>query len=371
VSEARLLALFVATLGPSAAALLAWLPRRMNALLLMLLALVTALALVFGETFRPGQQPLREKSGLRLRVWLQALAGGVMLLSLAFAALAPRPALLGRQSLLAYAVLLTFLVVPDLGAARLPALASSLALTVLAAFRGGAPALLAVGSYALGLAAFLVLDHFTSRLAQRPAAVAALRATALREAARLVATLAVALALATLLFPPRPHAWLGQATIDSLDRGRTAPAYLQLAFFAAVGAVVLHYAARLLRSRGETRAALTEELLAEHRAEEAIVERPTRERPGYPGARGEIVRAYVRFLTEASGRELQRRPDQTPHEIAEKLKTAGAPLFELTALFARARYGAAESSQADARAAEALCAGLVRWLHGRRAAATK
>jgi hypothetical protein len=369
VTQARLLALFVTALGPAAAAMLAWLPQQLSAPRLLLLALVTAFAVVFGETFRPGQQPLREKSGMRLRIWVQSLGGGVMLLSLAFAAAAPRPALLGRQSLAAYVVLLAFLLVPDLGAARLPALAGALALAVLAAFRGGAPALLAVTSYALGLTAFLVLDHFSARLALRPAAVPGLRATAFREVARLMATVGWTLALALLVFRPRPHAWLGQATIDALDRGRAAPAYLQLAFFAALGAVVVHYASRLLRITRDAKTPVTEELQAERRAEEAIVERPSRERPAYTGARGAVVRAYVRFLAEASGRELSRRPDQTPHEIAQKLQGAGAPLQELTALFSRARYGQPEPSALEAQQAESLSSRLVGWLQARRESA--
>jgi hypothetical protein len=369
MNEARLLALFVTVLGPAAAALLAWMPRQMSGPRLLLLALLTAFAIVFGETFRPGQQPLREKSGLRLRVWVQALGGGVMLLSLMFAAAAPRPALLGRQSLAGYVVLLAFLLVPDLGAARLPALASALSLVALAAFRGGAPALLATLSYALGLTAFLVLDHFSARLALRPAAVPALRATAFLEVARLTTSVGFALALLLVVFRPRPHLWLGQATIDSLDRGRAAPAYLQLAFFAALGAVVVHYATRLLRFTRDAKTPVIEELLTEHRAEEAIVDRPLRERPAYAGARGAIVRAYVRFLAEASGRELSRRPDQTPHEIALKLQSAGTPLAELTALFSRARYGQAEPSPAEAQQAEGLSSRLLGWLQARRESA--
>jgi hypothetical protein len=366
MNEARLLALFVLALGPAAAALIAWLPRQMSAPRLMLVALVTAIAIVCGETLRPGQQPLREKSGLRMRLWVQALGGGVLLLSLLFAAAAPRPALLGRQALAGCVVLLAFLLVPDLGAARLPALAGSLALVILAAFRGGAPAALAVVSYGLGLSAFLVLDHFGARLALRPAAVPALRATAFREVARLTASVGWALALLLLAFRPRPHVWLGQATLDSLDRGRAAPAYLQLAFFAAIGAVVVHYASRLLRFTRDAGTPVTEELLTERRAEEAIVERPALERPAYAGARGAIVRAYVRFLAEAAGRELSRRPDQTPHEIALKLQSAGAPLAELTALFSRARYGRPEPSAAEAQQAESLSSRLVGWLQARR-----
>jgi len=132
---------------------------------------------------------------------------------------------------------------------------------------------------------------------------------------------------------------------------------------------VVHYATRLLRFTRDAKTPVMEELLTEHRAEEAIVDRPLRERPAYAGARGAIVRAYVRFLAEASGRELSRRPDQTPREIALKLQSAGAPLAELTALFSRARYGQAEPSPAEAQQAEGLSSRLLGWLQARRESA--
>jgi hypothetical protein len=371
MSEARLLALFTLALGPAATALIAWLPLQAGAPRLLMLALGTALAISFGETFRPGQHALREKSGLKLRIWAQVLCGGLLLLSLLFAAAAPRAALLGRQTLLALTIQLLFLSLPDLGIARLPALAASLSLAVLAAFRGGTIAVLALASYALGLTAFLVLDHFTARLALRPAAVPALRATAYAELSRLLATVSLALALGLLVFPPSPHGSLDAPTLDSLEREKMAPAYLQLAFVALLGAGVVHYASRLLRLQRDAKPKAVEELVAERRAEEVLAERPPRARPSYAGARGRVVRAYVGFVSEASGRELVRRPDQTPREIAAKLGAAGTALETLTALFSRARYGRPEPSEAEALEAEALSGGLVGWLEERRGTAPR
>ena len=366
MSEARALALFVAALGPAAGALLAWVPREMSASRLLALALGLALAVAFGEAVQPGHQVLRDRSTHRIRIWVLAFAAGIVFLSLAFAAAAPRPALLGRQTLLVLTVELTFLIVPGLGPGRLPALMSALALTILAAFRGGAMAALSLTSYVSGLVVFLVLDHFAERLAQHPAAVPALRGLVFTEGLRLLAPVLLTLALFFVVVPPRPHAGLNAATIDALNREQLASAYLQLAVFALVGAMVVQYASRLLGRKRDGKPKVTEAVMPERGREELIAERPMRIRPDYGGPRGAIVRAYVRFLAEAGANVLVRRPDQTPEEIARQLASAGAPLPRLTALFGGARYGPADPSAADVGEAERLSAALLRWLQARR-----
>lgn len=365
MNEARALALFLLALAPAACALLAWMPSELSGPRLLLLSLAIALAVVFGEAFRPGQTALRDSTSARFRIWIQAFAAGVVFLVVGFGAAAPRPSLLGRQALIVLTVQLAFLLVPDLGVGRLPALACGLALTTLAAFRGGALAALAVLGYEVGLVSFLVLDHFGARLAARPGAAPALRNVVAAEVSRLLAPVLLATFCFFALIPPRPHVLLGAATIDALNQEKMAPAYLQLAFFALVGAMVVHYASRMLRFKRDGKEPVTEALQAERGVAELIAERPPRERAQYLGARGKVVRAYVRFLAAASGGLLQRRPDQTPLEIASQLAAAGAPLARLTALFGGARYGPSDPSDADANEAEALSGTLLGWLEKR------
>ncbi len=365
MSEARALALFVTVFGPAACAGLAWLPATASQGGVAALALGLALTLAIGETFEAGQRALRERGATRLRFWVLSFAAGVVFLCVFFAAAAPRRALLGRQTLLLLAVEAMFLMLPGLSPGRLPALGTAAALATLAAFSGGARAALATLSFASGITCFLVFDHFAARLALHPAAVPGLRSLAVGQALRLAAPVVLALLVFGGL-PPRPHAGLDASTIVALRSEKMAPAYLQLAFFAATGAAVVYYASRLLRQRREARPKAPEQVIPERAREEALLERPPRSRPAYAGRRGGIVRAYVRFLAEAALRVLERRPDQTPAEIAARLTSAGAALARLTGLFARARYGPDEPSDADLRDAERLGGELSLWLQSRR-----
>jgi hypothetical protein len=258
-----------------------------------------------------------------------------------------------------------FHALPGLGLGRVPALGTAGALAVIAAFRGGPLAALAVSSLGSGLCAFLVLDHFAARLALHPQAAAGLLPLALAQALRLSsAALVVLLVFGGL--QARPHSGLDAATIDELSREKMGPVYLQLAFFAGSGAAVVYYASRLLRRRRDAREPVVEQLVAERGSQEALPERPEREKPAYAGRRGAVVLAYVRFLAEAAAGALVRRPDQTPEEIAARLGGEGAALPRLTGLFSRARYGPDEPSEADVGEADALSGRLRLWLQSRR-----
>lgn len=363
--EARALALYLAALGPAAAARLAW-PVSDEPPRLWAVCLALALATALGEAFAPGSRALGERGGRRAQLWLLTFAAGLVFLIVAFAAAAPRPALLARQVLALLALQGGFLLLPSLGPGRLPALATSLALAVLAGLRGGELASIAIAVHVAGLAPFLVLDHFTRRLAQQPQAASALAPIALLEAARLGCAGLLALLGAFAIVPPSPHVGLEAATLDSLaSRQELAAAYLQLALFSMVGASIVYYVSRLLRQRKPTRGPVTENVEAERGAEELLPERPTRDAIRYDGRRGGVVRAYVRFLSAAAESLLRRRPEQTPAEIAAELAAAGPALPRLTALFQDARYGPGEPGDDAVAEAEALSQGLLAWLESR------
>lgn len=366
MSEARALSLYLATLGPAACAVLAWLPELPRPSLLAL-CLGYGLAVAAGEAYAPALRTLRDRGAYRARAWLLSFSAGVAFLALAFSAAAPRAPLLARATLLLAALQLVYLLLPGLGPGRVPALGLGAALLALASFRGGLPAAAAAVAGTGGTLSFLVFDHFSRRLAQLPEAAAPLGRVAAAEAARAALPPLLVLALWFAAAPPRPHAGLDAATLDSLaGRERVAAAYLQLAFFTLIGASLVHYAMRLLRRRKDARGPTTEAVAVERGACEALPETPPRTRPSYAGARGSVVRAYVRFLAAAAGAALRRRPDQTPNEIAALIPSAGAPLVRLTAAFGEARYGPAEPSPAEVAEADTLSAALLGWLQSRR-----
>jgi hypothetical protein len=292
-------------------------------------------------------------------------SSAVVLMVLGFASLAPRPALLFKETLALTALQAVLLLLPGLGAGRLPALALALALAVVAAFRGGPLAALAVLSFFVGGALFLGVDHFERRLALHASAKPRLAGAAVRETVR-AAALPAALLLAWLvLAPPRPHAGLNAATLDALlDREKLAPAYLQLVFVSMLGATLVHYVSGWLRGSGRgERAAL--EMTIPERGPEEVLRRDARGSLDRAGARGSVVRAYVTFLAEAAGRVLVRRPDHTAREVAAVVKAPGADLARLTELFDAARYGPHDPDAEAIRHAQASSAVLVEWLRSR------
>ena len=103
----------------------------------------------------------------------------------------------------------------------------------------------------------------------------------------------------------------------------------------------------------------SEAVEAEREDEAALPEPHAASRPLPTGARGRVIRAYLRFLGGVAGRRLRRRADQTPLEIAAELREPQTPLGTLTSLFMSARWGPREPSDADARAAEAACASVL------------
>jgi hypothetical protein len=243
---------------------------------------------------------------------------------------------------------------------------------MLASFRGGPLAALAVLSFSAGLGLFLGLDHFTRRLAMRESFSPALHGIALGETLRAIAAPTLALILFFAVFPPSPHIGMTSSDLEGLlKRDDMASAYLQLALFCVTGATLIYYVSRMLRQRRRGRDAVVEDMVVERGAEEVIPARRTRLAALAPGARGSIGRAYARFLATANGVVFVRRVDQTPDEIATLVRSPGAALGRLTSLFRDARYGHRELTSADATEADSLAESLIAWLRSRSAPPSK
>lgn len=372
MNEARVVALFFLSAGPAACARLAWVPAAERpGLALLVWILLLGIATVLGESLE-GQLPLRQRGAQKARVWVLSFAAGLAFLIVAFAAAFPHPALLSRQVGVLFGLQLVLLVVPGLAPGRLPALGLALALTVLASFRGGSLAALAVLSFSAGLGLYLGLDHFTRRLAGRDSFSHALHGIALRETLAAIAPPLAALVLWFAAAPPAAHIGIARTDLDALlKRDEMASAYLQLALFCVSGAALIYYVTRMLRQRRRGREASIEDVAVEHGAEELIPQRRARPNRDAPGSRGSIGRAYARFLAAANGMVFVRRIDQTPDEIAALVRSPGATLSRLTSLFRDARYGPREPTSADATEADSLAESLLVWLRSRSASAPR
>lgn len=358
LATGHLLALYGLSLGPAAAALLAWVPAARSALVIVPLAIVLAAATVTGAALEPRLPSRHDKEARRAVIWLRTLCGGLAFLSLAFAVGFPRPELLARQAVVHAALQPALLLLPGLAPGRLLVVANALLLTVLAGFFGGLLASLAVLSWLTGLAYALSFEHFHERLAVHAVDALPLVSTALRETTRLLLPVALGLIVFLAILPPSPHVGLLEAArLDPSQADELVVAYTQLALAALVGASAIYYVTRLLRRQTAREPGSLEWVDAEALAEEVAPEPPAAGRREYAGARGAIVRAYVRVLAAASGSRLfRRRPDQTPGEIATELRDPAGPLEALTALFSAARYGPLEPSADQASAAEQAAA---------------
>lgn len=368
MNEARVVALFALSAGPAACARLAWVPAGGRpGLSLFGLTLLLGVATVLGESLE-GQLPVRQRGAQKARVWVLSLVAGLVSLIVAFAAAFPNPALLSRQVAVLIGLQLVMLLLPGLATGRLPVLGLALALSVLASFRGGSLAALAVLSFVAGLGLYLGLDHFTRRLAGRDSFSQALHGIAFRETLRAIAAPIGVVILLFTLVPPAAHIGFASSDLEGLlERDEMASAYMQLALFCVSGATLIYYLSRLLRQRRRGRAPAIEDVAVEQGAEEALPPRRTRPAPAAPGARGSIGRAYARFLAAANGLVFVRRIDQTPDEIATLVRSPGAALSRLTSLFRDARYGARDPSGADASEADSLAEDLIAWLRSRSA----
>jgi hypothetical protein len=353
LATGQLLALYALSLGPSAAALLAWQPATRSAAVVLPLALGLAAAALSGAVLEQRLPPPRDKDARRALIWIRTAYGGLALLSLGFAVGFPRPELLARQTTLHALLQVALLLLPGLAPGRILVIANALVLAVLAAFFGGALAALAVVSWLFGLAYALAFENFHDRLAAHVTDVGPLVPTALRETTRLLLPVALGLGAFLALVPPAPHLGLLEAArLDPREADDLVVAYTQLAIAALVGATAIYYVTRLLRRKTTREPGTLEWVDAEALAEELVPEAPAQGRREYLGTRGAIVRAYVRLLAAASGTRLRRRPEQTPREIANELKDPAAPLQTLTSLFAAARYGPGEPSETQASNAQ-------------------
>jgi hypothetical protein len=348
----RALALYGLSLVAAASAYVAWSGTRL--LPLIAIALVLAVAASLGEAVGAELLAARSPEVARARLWAFVLLMGIWPLGLAVAAGRARVPLLQKEALFFTLLQALLLLVPVIGPRQVAPLANALVLTLLASLRGGLPAIVATVAFCVGTALLVLFDHYAARLSSVRSIEPALVRLALSQARDVIAPIAAGLVLYFALVPAAPHAAFLESGVETLaSEQELARAYAHLSLVALFGTVMVYYATRLLRRRSAGRSPTEEDVVLERGAEEAIPERPRRSAGRYEGKRGAIVRAYLRVLERAAALGFERLPSDTASELASRLRAPKQPLSRLTSVFMDARYGSAEPSLEDARAAEA------------------
>jgi hypothetical protein len=352
--QARLVALFLLSVGAIYGAYLGWDPARLaHPANLAWPPIAVGLAVVAGAALDDRLSSVAERTGRgRLRA-----VGGIAQGSVFFLALLG--ILAGEPSAVATAIVLLmlsqpfFLLLAGLGRGYVGTLLNALALTLVAALGGGERTVVAVLSHAAFLVFFLVTDHAARKLADYPVETVPPVGVLLGQGLVPVAVATGVLGAFFALVPPQPYTPLKRVGgAAPLPAGELAQLLLEVGVIFAVAGIAFYLILRFATGRGrEGGDVLAEKVLARGRAEPSPP-RAQGETPDAAGWGARIVRLYVRMGKELARLGVFRRPDQTPRDFARKLAPEGA-VEGLTDVFMRARYGELEMSEEDFKSAQA------------------
>ncbi|HJS58088.1 MAG TPA: DUF4129 domain-containing protein [Vicinamibacteria bacterium] len=286
----------------------------------------------------------------RARILLKLVHGALVVTTPL--AVGAAPALVPRAALL-----FAWLQVPTLMLAAsetgvLAALMNAALLATLTALHGGLPAASAVTCFLFVLPLFLAFDHWARTLAAHPRVRVPAFGVVLRQALGLALPVAFGTAAFFLVLPPRPAESLLVAATRGVRPEPIGAAHRFLILSLLLGGIGILAAVRILRREGKAEAPSVEMLELLPLGDEPLPPEPERPLVPHAGSRGRILRAYLRFLADAARTVARRHPPETPREFAQRLREPGRPIRSVTELFMAARYGPAEPSEADARAAE-------------------
>lgn len=349
ILAARDIALWALAVLPPAHALLAW--RAASPAVVGLLGVLCALgqgaALPVGSRVFAG---LDAVGGGRARILLGFAHAGLVLMAPLAAAAAP--ALLPRVALLIAALQPLALLLAASESGVLAALMNAGGLVALAALHGGLPAASAATCFLLVLPLFLTLDHWARSLAAHPRVRVPPFRVVLREALGLALPAALAIAVFFLLVPPRPAESVLVAVAHGVRAEPIGAVHRFLIFALLLGGMGILTVVRIFRRSPKGAAPTVEPLEAIPLEDEALPVEATPPAVPHTGARGRILRAYLRFLADAARGVARRHPPETPREFARRVREPSRPIGSLTELFMDARYGAEEPDEHDAFDAE-------------------
>ncbi len=347
--RARLLALFLLSLGAVYGSILAWKPERATSLVFLVCP-----PLLLGAAALGGASIHERLAGLvdpQLRGRVRSAAGigyGALLLLLGLGLLVGHRAAGERGLVILQGLQAVFLLLAGFGRGYLGTLVNAFALTAASILAGGTGA--AVSATLLGglLAFFLVADHAARTLTDYP--VESLPPAGPILARGVLQALAIAAALSGwfALFPAAPYARLARQAAGTIPPEKLAGLLGNLLVVAASSAIAFYLALRL----GGGSADSSEEVTLVAHVPARRRSQPVRDGSFVEGTPSEkpwcvrIVKLYCRTTQQLARWGLRRRSFQTPREYAATLAPAGAAL-ELTELFSRARYGREELSESD------------------------
>lgn len=315
------------------------------------LGLLFALALGAGSPLGTRAYSVLDAVGRGRARILLALAHATLVLITPLA-VGTAPALLPRAALLFAWLQVPTLLLAGSEAGVRAALMNAAVLAVLAALAGGLPAASAVTWFLFVLPLFLAFDHWARTLAAHPRVRAPAFRVVLRQALGLALPVAFGTATFFLVLPPRPAESLLMAATRGVRPEPIGAAHRFLILSLLLGGIGILAVVRILRREGKGVAPSVEMLELVPLDDEPLPPEPERPVVPHAGARGRILRAYLRFLADAARSVARRHPPETPREFAQRLREPGRPIRSVTELFMAARYGPAEPSEADARAAE-------------------
>ena len=349
------LALASWTAGPAALALAGW-------------AVVLAAATIGGERLAPVFEPIDDDRRARIRVFSVIVYAG--LVGAAFwkaVASSTSPLAPGLVQVLG-ALQPAFHVFVGLSRGSAPVVTNALVLYLLACLGGGPAAVVAALAAVALPGTFLVFDHYCRTLATYSAGPGRRLSLAWRDVGFTVlpAALGAALLLGAMASPAVARRGLavgGDAAAPAVDWRILRS--VMIVWIAGTSAV--YVVGRFMRRRPAEEAADLEVIEPLRGPVERIS--PSEERPrsaSYPGWRGRVVQAYLRFRREAVRLGTAWPPGGTPGEFADAVGEPAARVASLTEAFHRARYGPTGPDEQEALAAEAESVEIVGELRRRR-----
>ncbi len=347
--RARLLALFLLSLGAVYGSILAWKPERATSPLFLVWP-----PLLLGASALAGASIQERLAGMLdpvVRGRVRSAAGvayGALLVFLGLGLLVGHRAAGERGLGVLQGLQAVFLLLAGFGRGHLGTLVNAFALTAASILAGGTGA--AVSATLLGglLPFFLVADHAARKLTDYPVETLPPAGPILGRGALQALAIAALLAGCFAIVPPAPYARLARAASVTIPPDKLAGLLGNLLFVAVSSAIAFYLALRL--GGGSADSSEDVKLVAHvpaRRRSQAVRDRSFAE--GTPAEKPwsvRIVKLYCRTTEQLARWGRRRRSFQTPREYAGTLAPAGAAL-ELTELFSRARYGREELSESD------------------------